>query len=124
MQDRLLGWDVESIRRAARNQLDHVRRLGSNDDLILAASNQGAYEALLSIIAGRDGGTPVYEIITNIQSRFTSQSGILTRIRAMRELGLIEDLPGPKRSQVCLAPSDRLIKSLAPVLLERESAGK
>jgi hypothetical protein len=69
---------------------------------------------------GADGGTPVYQVITNVKTRYTSQSGILNRLRAMRELGLIEELQGPKRSQVCLAPSSKLIKALAPVLLERQ----
>ncbi len=124
MAGELFNLDTAWLKNAADAELDHVRRLGSNEDLIMATANMGAYEALLSIIVGSDGGTPVYQVVTNVRSRYTSQSGILTRLRAMRELGLIEELPGPKRSQVCLAPSTKLIKHLAPVLLERQRAVK
>jgi hypothetical protein len=124
MASELFNLDTQWIRSAASAELEHVRRLGSNQDLIFATANPGAYEALLAIMVGDETGTPVYQVVTNVKSRYTSQSGILTRLRAMRDLGLIEELPGPKKSQVCLAPSDRLLRSLAPILLERQNVGR
>jgi hypothetical protein len=107
LDDEWLGNDADAV-------LDHVRRLGPNDNLIMANANLGAYEALLALVAGAEGGTPAYQALTNVKSRNTSQSGILARLNSMRALDLIEGLPGPKRSQVCLAP----------VLLERVGSGK
>jgi hypothetical protein len=104
--------------------LHYVRTLGQNNDLIMATANMGAYEALLLMLAGDAGGTPVYQMVTNIQTRYSSQSGVITRLRAMRQMGLLEERPGAKRSQVCLVPSYRLMDSLAPVLLSRHGAAQ
>lgn len=97
----------EKIEEAAARELSYVRRLGVNDDLILMTANQGAYEALLLLLGNVQEGTPVYKIANSVQSRYSTQSGILSRLRAMRQLGLIEERSGVKRSQVCLVPSEK-----------------
>lgn len=107
------------LRAAAQAELDYVRKLGSNDNLVLASANLGAYEALLLILGSDDGAMPVYQAVTNVQSRFSSQSGIIGRIRAMRQLGLLGERPGIKKSQVCLAPTEKLLKDLGPALLQK-----
>lgn len=112
-RDRLLFTNAVSA------EINHIRGLGSNDDLILTTANLGAYEALLCIIAAGEGGVPVYQAVTNVKTRYCSQSGILVRLKAMRQLGLIEDRPGPKKSQVHLAASQKLLCELGPLLLKR-----
>lgn len=109
----------EYLRSAVEAEIDHIRKLGSTSSLRFASANLGAYEALLSIVSGGECGIPIYQAIANVRSRFTSQAGIITRIRAMRELGLIEERPGRKRSQVCLTPSAELLSELKPILLAR-----
>lgn len=109
------------IEQAAEAELFHVRRLGSSPDLIFASLNPGAYEALLHIVIHRENGSPVYQVLESVQTRYSTSSGILSRLRTMRELGLIEARPGQKRSQVCLVPSERLLKQLGPVLVKRQS---
>jgi hypothetical protein len=111
--DRLL------IKEAAAAELAYLRQLGTNDDLILVTANPGAYEAVLYLLSGSAEGTPVYEAVSNVQSRYSTQSGVISRLRAMRKLGLIEERPGAKKSQVCLAPSDKLLANLGSVLLQR-----
>lgn len=114
MLSEFFNLDGEWLGNAADAVLDHFRRLDPNDDPITATANLGAYEALLALVAGAEGGTSVHQALTNVTSRNTSQSGILARLNSMRALGLIEGLLGPKRSQVCLAP----------VLLNRVGSGK
>lgn len=113
--------DLESacLRHAAISEIDYLRNLGTNTDLVLATANLGAYEALLYILSCEENGSPVYEVLSNVKSRYSSQSGILNRLRAMRQLGMIEERAGRKKSQVVLAPSDKLIRELGPILLRK-----
>lgn len=111
--------DPEILRQAANEELAYVRRLGGDDDLILASANLGAYEALLLLLSAQEAGTPVYQVVTGVQTRYASQSGVISRLRSLRERGLIEERPGRKRSQVCLVPSERLVQKLGPLLLDR-----
>ncbi len=97
MAGKFFNLDGEWFRNAADAELDHVRRLGPNEDLIMTTANLGAYKTLLTIVAGAEGGA-VYQVPTNVKSWYASQSGMLARLRSMRELGLIKELPGPKRS--------------------------
>lgn len=115
--------DPAILREAASEELDYVRRLGGDDDLVVATANLGAFEALLLLLSAEEAGTPVYQVVTSVQSRFTSQSGVISRLRTLRERGLIEERPGRKRSQVCLFPSERLLQKLGPVLLSRNGRG-
>ena len=107
------------FRDAATAELDYIRSLGTNPNLILATANLGAYEALLYIMSSDEWGVPVYQAITNVRSGYSTQSGILARLRVMRQLGLIEDRPGNKKSQVCLTASQALLGELGPLLLKR-----
>lgn len=119
MTSEKLPLDHAQIQNAAIQELEYVRLLGQNTDLIMATANLGAYEALLLMLSGDAGGTPVYQMVTNIQTRYSSQSGVITRLRAMRQMGLLDERPGVKRSQVCLVPSERLLSSLSPILTKR-----
>ena len=110
------------LKAAADAELDHVRRLGSSENLIMATANLGAYEALLIILAAGESGVPVYQAVTGVRSRFSSQAGVINRVRAMRAVGLLEERSGSKRSQVCLVPSEQLIREIAPILLARHDA--
>lgn len=113
--------DSTSLRDSASDELEHVRRLGCDDDLILASANLGVFEALLLLLSAEEAGTPVYQVVTGVQTRFSSQSGVISRLRTLRERGLIDERPGRKRSQVCLFPSERLLKKLGPLLLDRNA---
>lgn len=110
--------DPLHFRIAANAELDHIRSLGSKN-LMLATANLGAYEALLCILSSGEPGMPVYQVVTNVKSSFSSQSGILVRLKIMRQAGLIEEFSGPKKSQVCLAASQKLMRELGPLLVKR-----
>lgn len=111
--------DMQRIKEAARLEMTYIQALGSDDDLTFAAANLGTYEALLFLLSRGGEPTPLYQIVTNVQSRFSSQSGIITRIRTMRELGLLEERAGVKKSQVCLVPSDSFLSNLGSVLVAK-----
>jgi hypothetical protein len=122
MNDELQEDSLAKLRSAAMSEMEYIRQLGNNHDLRMATANLGAFEAVLYIIAEQERGVPVYSVISNVKSRYAGQSGILVRLRAMRELGLLEQRPGVKKSQVCLFPSSRLITQLEPILLEKARA--
>ena len=109
---------------AATDEMNYVRGLGSSPSLLLASGNLGAFEALLYIISSGDAGVPVYEVIKNVETRYCSQSGILLRLKAMREIGILEERPGKKKSQVCLAASEQFARELGPLLLARQGPPK
>ena len=106
------------LRNAAQDELSYIRALGKDPELILATANLGGYEAILQLIAS-GSAMPVYELIAGVQSRYASHSGIISRIKAMRDRGLLEASQGPKKSQVCLAPSQALLAQLRPILMSR-----
>lgn len=115
--------DLQNLRSAIAGELNYIRSLGSNDSLVVACANLSAYEALLIILSGDETGVPVYQAITNVSSRFSSQAGVLNRINALRKLGLLDEKPGVKKSQVCLVPSKKLIQELGPILAARHPGG-
>lgn len=112
------------LTRAATAEMNYVRDLGSRPNLLLASGNLGGYEALLYIMTSGDAGVPVYEVIKNVETRYCSQSGILLRLKAMREIGILEERQGKKKSQVCLAASERIVRELGPLLLARQGRSK
>ena len=109
---------------AATVEMNYVRDLGASPNLLLASGNLGAYEALLYIMTSGDAGVPVYEVIKNVETRYCSQSGILLRLKAMREIGILEERQGKKKSQVCLAASEQIVRELGPLLLARQGPPK
>lgn len=110
-------------REAVEAELAHIRLLGSSDNLAYASSNLGAYEALLVIMQNAEHGIPVYKALTSVRTPFSGQSGIINRLRTMRNLGLLEEKPGAKKSQVCLIPSEKLMRDIYPVLAARYYGG-
>lgn len=119
MQENSQAVNSLRLRDAVDAELDYILGLGTNDNLVLATANLGAYEALLHIIGSDDGGIPVYQALASVKTRYSTQSGILARLKAMRQLGLVEERQGPKRSQVCLVPSQKLLTDILPVLQRR-----
>jgi len=107
------------IREVADAELDHLRQLGANENLAFACSNLGAYEALLLIIRNREHGIPVYEAVASVRTPFSGPAGIINRLKALRRLGLLEEKAGTKKSQVCLVPSEQLLRDIYPVLSAR-----
>lgn len=101
-------------------EIDFVKALGSKNSLILASSNLGAFEVVLRLMQHREEGLPVYQAVKDVQSKFSSQSGILKRLNLMREAGLIESQPGKKASQVNLFLSEAFLADLAPVILRNK----
>ena len=102
-------------------ELAFIRRLGASDNRVSACSNLGAHQALLFIMQNKDEGVPVYNVVANASSPFAGQSALLNRLRSFKRLGLLEERPGIKRSQVCLAPTDSLLQELGPILCDRHS---
>lgn len=109
----------QRLQKAVSAELDYLRQLGANGNLTFASSNLSAYEALLIIIQNWEDGLPVYQAISNVRTRFSGPAGIVNRLRTMRSLGLLEEKPGAKKSQVCLVPSEQLVRDLYPILAAR-----
>jgi hypothetical protein len=91
-------FDSELFIAAAQAEIDYIRRLGSKNDLMMAASNLGAYEALLIVLCSGADGVPVHHAIGQVQSRFSTPSCIIKRIGMMRQQGLILEKSGAKKS--------------------------
>jgi hypothetical protein len=119
MPEDFLKIDYLRIQKAAISEIEYIRDLGATSDLAFATANLSGYEALLLLLSGDNSGTPVYQVVSSIKSQYSTQSGVIGRIRAMRRMGLIEARPGTKKSQVCLVPSEKLLRELAPILLRR-----
>jgi hypothetical protein len=103
-------------RRVIEAEIQYLQSLGSDPKLMLASANLGGYEAVLRLIASGGRGVPVYQLVTGIKSRFASQAGLISRLRMMRDHGLLVDAQGEKRSQVVLHPSDELRERILDVL--------
>jgi len=110
-----------TLAEAVVGELKYIRSLGTDPNLTFVSANQGAFEAVLFMMCRSDAGTPVYEVLQNIESKYSKQSGLLNRLNLMRKPGLLEERPGTKRSAVCLFPSEKLVTSLAPILLDKYS---
>lgn len=104
-------------------ELAHIRQLGANGNLTFAAANLGAYEALLVTILSGESGIPVYQAVANVRTPFSGPAGIVHRLKAMRKLGILEERPGIKKSQVCLVASEKFQRELQHVLLLRHYGG-
>ena len=109
---------------AVRAELEHVRSLGGVDALALVTANLSAYEAFLLVVLAGDEGVPVYQAVSDVQTNFLSQAGVLSKIKAMRTAGLLGEKPGPKKSQVCLSPSETALRDLEQLLLGEGSGVK
>ncbi len=108
-----------TLKEAIFSELTYIRSLGADANLTFVSANQGMFEALLYMMCRTDARTPVYELLQNVESKYSKQSGLLKRLNLMRQLGLLEELPGLKRSEVCLIPSDKLVSALAPIILNK-----
>lgn len=113
--------ESSAFRNALDAELEYILGLGLNENLTMATANLGAYEAILNIIRAGNNGLPVYKAVTSVKTRYSTQSGILARLKSMRQLGLIEERQGCKRSQICLIPSQTLLTDLTPILLKKHS---
>jgi hypothetical protein len=111
------------FRESVNAELAHIRQLGDNESLAFAASNLSAYEALLITILSGENGIPVYQAVANIRTPFSGPAGVVNRLKAMRKLGLLEEKPGTKKSQVCLVPSEQLLQDLQSILSVRYGGG-
>lgn len=111
--------DSSHLKGFVTKELNFIRNVGTRKNLLLATSNQGAFEALLMLMLESEDGLPIYRTLEKIQSRYASQSGIIKRLRILRDAGLIEARPGRKGSEVCLAPSNEIIAELLPLLEQK-----
>jgi hypothetical protein len=121
MPDNEMRVDWSDLPTAVASEIEYIRALSSNKNLLLATSNRGAYEALLHIIKAGRTGVPVYRAISSVASSPSSQSGILLRLRAMRTAGIIDEVVGSKKSNVNLVASDEIVDALHPILIRRLS---
>ncbi|WP_181317768.1 hypothetical protein, partial [Phaeovulum veldkampii] len=87
------------------------------------SANLGAFEALLIIIQNGEHGLPVYQAVANVRTPFSGPAGIINRLKTLRRLGLLDEKPGAKKSQVCLIPSEKLMRDIYPVLAARHYGG-
>ena len=100
-------------------ELSYLRKISASDNLLFMYRNLGAFEAVLHIIKSGENGIPVYQLVGSISTAFTGQAGVINRLRTLRQLGLIDERSGKKRSQVCLAPTQKLLKEVGPILCDR-----
>ncbi len=100
-------------------ELAHIRQLGANENLAFSSYNLSAYEALLLIIQSGERGLPVYQAVANVRTPFSGPAGVINRLKTMRELGILEERPGKKKSQICLVPSKKFLQDLNSVLVTR-----
>ena len=100
-------------------EIDYIRKIGSNINLVSACANLGAYEALLYIIKNREDGMPVHHVLSNVNSKFSGPAGINNRLKFLRSVGLLEEKAGVKKSQICLVPAEKLLNELCPILSDR-----
>ena len=100
-------------------ELSYLRKISASDNLLFAYRNLGAFEALLHIIKCGEGGIPVYQAVGSVSTAFTGQAGIINRLRIMRQLGMLDEKSGKKKSQVCLAPTEKLLQEIVPILCDR-----
>lgn len=105
--------------RMMERELEWIRALGSSRDLVLAASNLGALEIVLTILMNNEDGMTVHNAASAVQSPFCSYSGALKRISLLRGAGVLVAGPGRKRSEVRLRVSDRFADELLGVLERR-----
>ena len=108
---------------AVTAELAYLRQLGANENLAFASSNLGAFEALLIIMQNSEHGMPVYQAVASVRTPFSGPAGIINRLKALRSLGLLEEKSGTKKSQICLIPSEKLMRDLYPVLAARHYGG-
>jgi hypothetical protein len=106
---------------AVNAELAYIRQLGANENIAFASSNLSAYEALLIIIQNGEHGLPVYQAVANVRTPFSGPAGIINRLKTLRSLGLLEEKTGAKKSQVCLVPSERLLRDIYPILAARHN---
>lgn len=100
-------------------ELSYLRKISASDNLLFMYRNLGAFEAVLHIIKSGENGIPVYQLVGSISTAFTGQAGVINRLRTLRQLGLIDERSGKKRSQVCLAPTQKLLNEVGPILCDR-----
>lgn len=50
---------------------------------------------------------------------FFGPASLYNRLKNLRKLGLLEERTGVKKSQICLAPTEKLLEELSPILCER-----
>lgn len=119
MNKNLENLSLPLLNDAVDAELEYIKTIGKNENLVFACGNLGAYEALLYIIKNRDSGLPVYKAVKSVSTNFTGDAGVINRIRLLRKLGLLEEKSGAKKSQVCLVPSEKLLQELGLILCER-----
>lgn len=111
------------LQQAVNAELTFLRQLGANENLAFASSNLGAFEALLIIFQNSERGLPVYQAVSKVRTPFSGPAGIINRLKTMRRLGLLDEKPGAKKSEVCLVPSEKLMRDIYPVLAAKHYGG-
>jgi hypothetical protein len=118
----LTNFSFEKYEKCITTDLKFVRSMGSKKDMNLISANLGAYEVVLLLLKNPVEGLPVYKAIFQSESTTSSQSGILKRIKMMRDAGLIGTVPGKKGSEVCLVPSKKLLNNFLPLLIDKHQS--
>lgn len=104
---------------AVNSELKFLRNLSKNELLRKLGTNLGSLEAVLIIIKAGDEGIAVTKVLESIETSFVSHSSILKRLRVLRELGLIDEEVGKKRSSVRLVRSKYLLEEFGQLLLDK-----
>ena len=104
---------------AVTAELEYLRKINASNNLLFLYGNLGAFEALLHIIKSGDDGLPVYKAVGSVFTSFCGHAGIINRLRVLRNLELLDEKPGEKKSQVCLVPTEKLLQEIGPILCDR-----
>lgn len=104
---------------AIGRELNYLRCLSKNKDLLQLGTNLGAFEAVLIIIQAGEDGITVSKVLESLQTSFASQSAIIKRLRVLREFGLVSERVGTKRSSVRLFASKQLLDEFGDLLVAK-----
>jgi hypothetical protein len=115
----MINFSFQQYKKCISIELKFVKSMVSQRDLYLIGSNIAAYEIVLLLLKNPIEGIPVYKAISQSGSNNSSQSGTLKKIKLLRDAGLIDAVSGRKGSEVCLVPSEKLMRTFFPLLIDK-----
>ena len=102
---------------AVNSELEYIRSLSRSKVLSQLGTNLGVIEAVLIIIQAGEEGVSLSSVLERLESSFVTESVIIKRLRVLRELGIIDERVGIKRSSVSLFSSKCLLDEFGQLLL-------
>lgn len=105
-------------------KLPTVRNLHSSQSLSLRSVSHGAYEMQQCTMVSDASRVAVNIGIKDVKTRRSSQARILPRLKAMREIGTLQERPANQKLQICLVASKKIDEVDGPLLTEKHGPSK